>query len=75
MARTFDLIENPEPGWVTRRIERHARLGNDPVWQVELARKTDGVTVFHEHESLHVAWVRACEQANYTERGLGHDDH
>lgn len=65
MPRLFELIESPEPGWTTRKMEKAAAmLGEDAEWCVELQRLSDGATVVHHHADLHLAWVRACEQAH-----------
>lgn len=70
MARLFEVIENPEPGWTTRKLESHRTVDQPLEWHVELIRERDGACVTTHNESLHVAWVRACEQAHVTEIGL-----
>lgn len=70
MARLFAVIETPEPGWTTRKIEHHTTLDTAPEWHVELVRERDGATVNYHHESLHVAWLRAVEQAHMLGAGL-----
>lgn len=74
MARLFEQIETPEPGWETRKLKRVRHLGLDPEWLVQLARLSDGLQVQHQHPSLHVAWVRACEQAYASNLRLDHPD-
>src|SRR6188768_2741852 len=75
MARLFELVENPEPGWTTRKIEHAAvMLGEDAEWCVELQRLSDGATVSHHHADLHVAWVRAVERAHNENINLDVDD-
>lgn len=69
--RLFEVIENPEPGWTTRKIEHAAvLLGEDAEWHVELLRLADGACVNFHHPSLHVAWLRACERAHMESNGL-----
>lgn len=74
MARLFELIETPEPGWETRKIKRVRLIDLDGEWLVQLARLSDGLQVQHQHESLHIAWVRACEQAHAVNIKLDHPD-
>lgn len=69
-ARPMDLIENPEPGWTTRRIESHRTVDNPLEWHVELIRERDGATVNFHHESLHVAFLRAMEHAHMSDNQL-----
>jgi hypothetical protein len=71
MARLFEAIETPEPGWTTRKIEHTAlMLGEDAEWHVELQRRTDGATIHHHHPDLYIAWVRAVEKAHAHTIGL-----
>lgn len=70
MARLFDLLEAPEPGWTTRKLESHRTVDQPIEWQIELIRERDGACVSVHHESLHVAWVRAVEKAHMTEQQL-----
>src|SRR5688500_15711615 len=69
--RLFAVIETPEPGWTTRKIEHAAvLLGEDAEWHVEMFRLADGATVNFHHPSLHVAWLRACERAHMESNDL-----
>lgn len=73
MARLFDLIENPETGWTTRKIKRCVHIGAPEEWLVELMKVGTGLTIEKRHESLHVAWLRACEAANMSNQGIDRD--
>lgn len=73
MARLFEVLENPQPGWTTRKIESHRTVDSEPEWHVELIRERDGATVHFHHESLHVAWVRAVERAHMDDNMLSDD--
>lgn len=70
MARLFEAIETPEPGWTTRKLESHRTVDNPMEWHVELIRERDGATVNFRHERLHVAWLRACEHAHMLKDNL-----
>lgn len=71
MARLFDMIETPEPGWKTRRIEQAAlMLGEEAEWHVELQRLSDGATIHRHHPLLMIAWCRAVEEAHSMAIGL-----
>lgn len=75
MARLFEVIENPETGWTTRRLEHAAAmLGEEAEWHVELIRPADGATVHFHHADLHIAWLRAVERAHASNIGLDQDD-
>lgn len=74
MARPMDLIENPEPGWTTRKIESHRTVDNPLEWHVELIRERDGATVNFHHENLYVAFLRAMERAHASEMQLDQED-
>jgi hypothetical protein len=74
MARLFEVLENPQPGWTTRKIESHRTVDSEPEWHVELIRESDGATINFHHESLHVAWVRACEHAHASDIKLDQDE-
>ena len=66
----FDVIETPEPGWVTRKLKRKTAIDSEPTWLVQLAHDGDGASIEFEHESLYIAWARACEQAHSYNAGL-----
>lgn len=70
MARVFEVLENPEPGWKLRKIEQHIVLGETPEWHVELVRQSDGACATFHHEDLYVAWARATERAHMESNGL-----
>ena len=75
MARLFEVIETPEAGWTTRKIEHTAlMLGEDAEWHVELQRPADGATIHFHHPDLHIAWLRAVEQAHSKNIGLDQPD-
>lgn len=63
----FDMIENPHPGWQTRKIKHVFSTDRPAFWRIELMRDQGGAAVQFEHESLFVAWVRATEQAHMHE--------
>ncbi len=66
----FDVIENPEPGWSTRRIEQVVSSDRPPVWSVELVNDETAERLTHESESLFVAWARVTERAHMQRIGL-----
>lgn len=66
----FDMIENPEKGWVTREVKRVVRLGDEPFWRVEIVHIEDGFSVSYEDESLYIAWFRSAEAAHMHNIGL-----
>lgn len=74
MARLFDVIENPLPGWRTRKLKFTPHIDDEPKWTVQLIRERDGAPVEFTHESLHIAWVRAIEAAHGSDIGLNQDD-
>lgn len=59
----FDIIENPEKGWVCILIRRTTSATEETVWRIEIQREADGLLVSHENPSLFVAWARATEKA------------
>ena len=63
MSKMFRLIEEPEKGWETLKIEQERRLDAPNQWSVTLLRSSDGMRVTHTHEDLYVAWARAAAKA------------
>lgn len=74
MARLFELLETPEPGWTTRKIKRVEHIGAPPEWLVQLTKDGSGVAVEYRSEHLHVAFTRAQEAAHNHEIGLDRID-
>lgn len=66
----FDMIENPEPGWHTRKLKQVISSDRPAFWRVELMHNTDGSVSHFEAESLFVAWARATEAAHMHNIGL-----
>ncbi len=66
----FDVIENPEKGWVCILLQRITSATEEEVWRVEIQRQADGLVVSHECPTLFVSWARATEQAHMLGQGL-----
>lgn len=66
----FDMIENPEPGWSTRKIEQIVSSGQPPMWRIELMHDETAAVFMQQNESLFVAWARATEAAHMQRIGL-----
>lgn len=70
MARLFELIETPEPGWRVRKLKWVEHIGAPGEWLVQLMKVGTGITVEHRSEHLHVAFTRSQEAAHNHEIGL-----
>ena len=66
----FDVLENPEGGWVLRELRRVETIDDQTMWQVELVRLSDGLTISRASSSLFVAWARVTEAAHMIDQGL-----
>lgn len=69
----FDMIENPEPGWSTRKIKQVFSTDTPPIWLVVLMHNETAAVSQFESESLFVAWARATEAAHMHNLGLFKD--
>lgn len=68
----FDIIENPEKGWVCNRIQRVTSIAGDDEaqWQVEISRESDGHVLVAEAAMLMIAWARVTERAHMLDSDL-----
>ena len=70
MARLFEVIEEPLPGWTMHHMKRIPHFDAPTDYEVGLLQHRTGRVVQFSHESLHVAWLRAVEAAHMSDKGL-----
>ena len=66
----FERLENPLPGWQTRKLKHIFSSDRPAFWRVELMCDKTAASVQTEDEDLHAAWTRAIAQADMHNKEL-----